>query len=301
MTGSSFGYLVKDGAKNIWSNRLMSFASIGVLTTCLLLVGFAMLFTINVNSMVTYVEQQNEAVVFVEDDATDKEIEALRQKLEANDNIFEVEYISKEEAFEKQKESMGDDAGLFDGLDDKNFLPASFTVRITDLSRMSETVENISSYENVSKVNASLEMGEALTSAKNIINTIGTAVSIALIVVSVVIIANTIRASVFARRREINIMKYVGATDGFIRLPFVVEGLVLGLVSAIIAFLIIWAAYVKGIGVVTGNSAAWLETMLSNLVPFSKVALPLALAFAVSGMLTGALGSIFSIRKHLKV
>ena len=301
MTGSSFGYLVKDGAKNIWSNRLMSFASVGVLTTCLLLVGFAMLFTINVNSMVTYVEQQNEAVVFIEDNATDKQIEALKQKLEANDNIFEVEYVSKEAAFEKQKETMGDDAGLFDGLDDKTFLPASFVVRIKDLSRMSETVKNISDYESVSKVNASLEMGEALTSAKNIINTVGTVVFVALIVVSVVIIANTIRASVFARRREINIMKYVGATDGFIRLPFVVEGLVLGLVSAVIAFVIIWIAYVKGLGAITGESALWLETLLSHLVPFKRVAVPLGLAFAASGMLTGAVGSIFSIRNHLKV
>lgn len=301
MTGSSFGYLVKDGAKNIWSNRLMSFASIGVLTTCLLLVGFAMLFTINVNNVVTYVEQQNEAVVFIKDSATKTQINELKTKLETNDNISEVVFVSKEEAFKKQEKLLGDDTGLLEGLDDKNFMPATFNIRIKDLSRQAQTIDNISQYENVSKVNTSLKLGEALTSAKNIINTVGTAIVIALIVVSIVIIANTIRASVFARRREINIMKYVGATDGFIRLPFIVEGLILGFFAALIAFLIIWALYVKGMGAITGDTASWLAAMLDNTVPFNKVALPLGAAFAASGMLTGAFGSMLSIRNHLKV
>lgn len=301
MTTSSFGYLVKDGTKNIWSNRLMSFASIGVLATCLLLVGFAMLFTINVNNLVSYIEQQNEAVVFVNDNATDIQIKELQTKLLANENVSEVVFVSKEDAFKRQVESLGDDPGLFEGLGDKDFLPASFEIRIKDLSRMTETVNNIKSYQNVSKVNASLELGEALTSAKNIINTIGGAIVIALVVVSIVIIANTIRASVFARRREINIMKYVGATDGFIRLPFVVEGLILGLLSSLISFSIIWFAYVKGLGSITGKSTTWLAAMLQHLVPFNQVAVPLGISFALAGMLTGVLGSIMSIRNHLKV
>lgn len=301
MTVSSFGYLVKDGTKNIWGNRLMSFASVAVLATCLLLVGFAMLVTININNMVSYVEQQNEAVVFVKDDASDAQIQELKTKLEVNDNVAEIVFVSKAEAFERQKATLGDDAGLFDNLGDTDFLPASFEIRIKDLSRLSETIENISSYENVQKVNASLELGEALTSAKNLINGLGGGIVVALIVVSTVIIANTIRASVFARRREINIMKYVGATDNFIRLPFIVEGLVLGFLAALIAYLIIWFLYSNGISMITSSSDTWLSAMLDYIVPFNKVAMPLGVAFAVGGMFTGAFGSLVSIRNHLKV
>ncbi len=301
MKGSSFKYLVGEGAKNVWYNRLMSFASVGVLTTCLLLVGFAMLFTMNVNSMVGYVEQQNEAVVFIEDAATDEQIEALRQELLDTGNVGNIEYISKEDALAEQKSAMGEDGDLLDGIGEDVF-PASFRIQITDLSQMASTVSTIEGMDNVLKVNASAEMGQALTSVKQLVNTFGLVVIGALIIVSIVIIANTIRASVFSRRREINIMKYVGATDGFIRLPFVVEGLLLGLVSAVVAFFVIWGAYTGLVHLITGESSSlWLRMMFQSVVPFRDVAWQLGLSFAGAGMVTGAIGSAFCISSHLKV
>lgn len=301
MTGSSFKYLVKEGTTNIWFNRLMSFASIGVLCTCLLLVGFAMVFSMNVSNMVSYIETQNEAVVFVEDKANEQQTEELKQRLEKNTNIFDIRYVSKQQALEEQMESIGD-TSLLEGLDEDDFMPATFRIRIKDPEIMVDTVKEIENYDNVMKVTAVFELGETLINVRQIINTVCTAVVVALIVISVVIIANTIRASVFTRRREINIMKYVGATDGFIRLPFIVEGLILGFVAAIIAFIVIWLVYVFGLSSIIGEGdGTWISEMLNNLVPFEQLALSLGVSFAGAGMLTGAIGSFFSIRHHLKV
>lgn len=299
MKSNSFKYLVGEGAKNVWYNRLMSFASVGVLTTCLLLVGFAMLFTMNVDAMVEFVMQQNEAVVFVRDGATDEQTAALRQDLEANGNISSVSFVSKEEAFQKQCEAVGDPS-LMEGLE--NEFPASFNVKITDQSRLAQTVTEMEGMDNVQKVSASPELAKTLSSVKNVVNIIGAVIIGALMIVSIVIIANTIRASVFSRRREINIMKYVGATDGFIRLPFVVEGLLLGILSALVAFLAIWGAYAGVVHLITGGSSSlWLKMMFQNIIPFREVAWQLGLAFAGAGMLTGGIGSAFCISSHLKV
>ncbi|MDF2567802.1 MAG: hypothetical protein K0R90_1258 [Oscillospiraceae bacterium] len=300
MKASSFKYLLKEGAKNVWFNRLMSFASVGVLTACLLLVGFAILFTINVNSLVKYVEMQNNAVVFVQDSATEQQIASLEQSLTSNSNIYDVRYVSKEQAFERQKELLGADAGLIEGIE-KDTFPASFEVRIKDLSIMVSTISQIETLDNVLKVNASPEVGQTLSDANKMVNTFGIAMIMALVIVSIVIIANTIRASVFSRRREINIMKYVGATNGFIRLPFIVEGLLLGLASALLAFVVIWLAYNGVVGLIEDNSSAWLREMFVHIVPFKTAAPTLAVSFCFAGMLTGGLGSAFSIGNHLKV
>lgn len=299
MKSNSFKYLVGEGAKNVWYNRLMSFASVGVLTTCLLLVGFAMLFTMNVDEMVEFVMQQNEAVVFLKDEANDEQVAKLRQDLENNGNIDNITFISKEQAFEDQRETLGDDS-LMEGLD-KDTFPASFRVRIVDLSKMNQTVAALEKMDNVQKVNASPELAGTLSSAKNMVNIFGAVVIGALIIVSIVIIANTIRASVFSRRREINIMKYVGATDGFIRLPFVVEGLLLGFLSALVAFFVIWGAYTGLTHLITGGSSLWLKTMFQSIIPFKEVAWQIGLAFAGAGMITGGIGSAFCISSHLKV
>ena len=148
MTGSSFKYLVKEGTTNIWFNRLMSFASIGVLCTCLLLVGFAMVFSMNVSNMVSYIETQNEAVVFVEDKANEQQTEELKQRLEKNTNIFDIRYVSKQQALEEQMESIGD-TSLLEGLDEDDFMPATFRIRIKDPEIMVDTVKEIENYDNV--------------------------------------------------------------------------------------------------------------------------------------------------------
>lgn len=301
MKGNSFHYLLKEGAKNVWYNRLMSLASVGVLTACLLLVGFAVLFSINVDSMVGYVEQQNEAVVFVLDSATDEEVAALKSTLENDANLFDVRFVSKDEALQRQRERLGSEADALNGYENKNPFPASFEVRVRDLETLGTTVKMLEQLDGVEKVNASTEVASVLTSARKMVNLIGGIVVVALIIVSLVIISNTIRASVFTRRREISIMKYVGATDGFIRLPFLVEGLVLGFVAAALAFIITWACYSGLVGLITKDASSLLTTAFKNIVTFKSVALRIGGCFLGAGLLTGVIGSLFSIRGHLKV
>ena len=300
MRGSSFGYLVKQGTKNIWINKLMSLASVGILATSLLMVGFAMLFTININSIVQYVMEQNEALVIIKDEATPDQIATLKTELENNSNIFEVIFVPKEEAYEKQKEQAGGNREIFESFDG-SYLPDGYNVRITDLNRQKETIAELRQLDNVLRVRTSIEFGEFLTQLKNIVNIAGFAIVLALIIISIVIISNTIRASVFSRRREINIMKYVGATDGFIRFPFIVEGLLIGLLSAAVSFGLLWGGYAALTKFIISDASTVMSGLTAHLVPFDSVALVISVSFAVAGMLAGIIGSVTSIRSHLKV
>lgn len=298
---NSLFYLTIQGIKNLWINRLMTLASIAVLTTCLLLVGFAILFTINVNNIVLYVEQQNEIVVFVKDDATQIELEDLSKYILNHQNVSSYEYISKDEALQIEKDRYGDQSELLSGLEEDNPLPASFNVRITNLELLSETVNEISSQTAVDQINATTEVSNAIVTIKDIVNSIGSAVVIALTIVSLIIISNTIRASVFFRRKEINIMKYVGATNGFIKFPFLIEGVILGLIASGISLLITWGGYTAFVQISDTSGTNFLSSVFSVILPFESVFVAILVSYGVSGIVIGSLGSFFSIRSHLKV
>lgn len=298
MRASSFRYLVKDGARSLWKNRLMSFASIGVLVACLILIGAAGLFAANVSSVVGYVEQQNEIVVFLEDEITDAQRDTVQNTLDTMGNVKSSTYISREAALEEQKEKMG---ALLDGLE-SNPYPASYRVKLNDLAQLKETVDKLQALPGVDTVTAQEDVAGTLVNISNIVALCGAGIVLVLIIVSLVIISNTIRLTVFSRRKEINIMKYVGATNTFIRLPFIVEGFLLGLLSACLSFGIMWLAYTNIISHATSSGGiSFLSSAASSLLPFEQVALPLFLSFAVAGIVTGVLGSVISMRKHLKV
>lgn len=300
MKFSGFKYLTKEGCKNVWRNRVMSFTSIGVLTTCLIIVGAAYLITVNVNSVVKYIEGQSEMVVIVEeiDQAATTQLE---NNIKSIENIKSYNYISKEQALQNEMERLGDSAHLLEGYTDRNPLPAIFEIKVKDLSKTRDTAATLRELAGVESVQASDDVADTLTYMQNTVNTFGSALIIVLAIISMVIISNTIRATIFARRKEINIMKYVGATNSFIRIPFLVEGFLLGLISATIAFLVIWGGYQYLMGANTSGMTIWIKSMFDSLIPFKDIALDLGLFFGITGTMLGMIGSGISIRNHARV
>lgn len=301
MKGSSFSYLIKEGARNIWVNRMMSLASIGILVSCMLLIGSAILLSINLNGMVSYVENQNEMVAFLEDSADDVTVSAVEAALNSNDNVDSFSFVSREEALERYSEIVPD--SLLENLeqDKEEVFPLSFRITLKDLSLIDETTAQIESIPGIMRVNAPTNVAETVTGIKRAVYICGSGIVIILLAVTLIIIANTIKVTVFNRRKEINIMKFVGATDRFIRMPFVVEGILLGVISACIAYLLLWGGYTYLINYVQTQASATLSAFLKNLVPFSQVAKQLLASFAVGGIAIGVFGSMIFVRKHLKV
>ena len=301
MKGSSFSYLIKEGARNIWVNRMMSLASIGILVSCMLLIGSAILLSINLNGMVSYVENQNEMVAFLEDSADDVTVSAVEAALNSNDNVDSFAFVSREEALERYSEIVPD--SLLENLeqDKEEVFPLSFRITLKDLSLIDETTAQIESIPGIMRVNAPTNVAETVTGIKRAVYICGSGIIIILLAVTLIIIANTIKVTVFNRRKEINIMKFVGATDRFIRMPFVVEGILLGVISACIAYLLLWGGYTYLINYVQTQASATVSAFLKNLVPFSQVAKQLLASFAVGGIAIGVFGSMIFVRKHLKV
>lgn len=301
MRASSMRYLVKNGFKNLWNNRMMTVASVGTLIACLLIVGIAVLFSLNVDNMVEYVGEQNELVIFMEAGTTENQLSETRSQLSKISGLGDITYVSSEEAMQSIVDKYLDgDAGLLEGMDN-DFMPASFRCRITDPEIVSELTDTLQALPYVQEVEAPTEITETLVRLRKMINVFGGAIIVALVIVSLVIITNTIRASVFTRRREINIMKYVGATNSFIRIPFIVEGMVLGLLSACIAFGLVWAGYNVFLDIIRMESTSLMAGVVNQVMPFSELATQVLGCFLLSGISVGCIGSVFSMRGYLKV
>ena len=235
------GYLVKEGFKSVWNNRMMSLASIGVLVSCLLMTGLAVLLSLNVTSVVNSVGKDNKVTVFLNDNVN--ELQAVMEigpELRNIENVSECEFYSKDEAIKELEEELGN---LFDELQgENNPLPHAFHITMEDLSKYDETVEKIVNTQGVYKVSDRSDVASKLTSLNELVTQIGLWIVIVLALISLFIISNSIRMTMYSRRFEISIMKSVGATNWFIRVPFIIEGEVLGLIagllsSGIIAFL----------------------------------------------------------------
>ena len=300
---NSFFYLVKQGFKNLWNNRLMSLASVGVLVSCMLLIGAAALLSVNVSSIVDAVEDQSEAIVYLVDGLGDDEIQEARDGIIATGKVATIEFISKEDALLAMMESMGDDGMLFEAYskDGNNNLPDSFRVTFDDVSDLENTILHIQALSGVDSVSALTEVAEVITGVKNMAYLGGTVIIGLLIAVSLMIIGNTIKITVFSRRREVNIMKYVGATNGFIRLPFIVEGISLGVISGAISYGIIYFAYDYLVKWVSSQNATWFSQIVSDLVPFAGISDYLLLGVIGGGAFIGLFGCVAFIGKHLKV
>ena len=298
---SGIKYLTGQGFENIWKNKMMSFASFCVLLVSILLVGMAVLFYMDLSSMIGGVADKNEVIVYMDENTTDEQLAEIRSELDQIDNISEITFYSKEEAFEDLKESMSDYEVLFDSLGDDNPLIDGFRIKITDISTISTTITEISALDHIYSIRAPMDFVNILTELRQIISVVFGVVIAALIVISVVIVSNATKASVFARREEIQIMKYVGATNAFIRIPFFVEGMVTGLFAGAVALAITWFSYDSMVSLLTGQTDVLSVIGMGSIIPFGDVAWKVALAYLLSGTLFGAFGSMISMRKHLNV
>lgn len=298
---NSFFYLVKQGFKNLWNNRLMSLASIGVLVSCMLLIGAAALLAVNVSNVVDELEDQSEAIVYLDDGTSDADRERIRKDIIATGKISTVEFISKEEALSSMMESMGNEGLLFDAYKDNNNLPDSYRITFDDVSHLENTVAAIEKIDGVLSVSAMTEVANVITGIKKMAYIGGIVIIGLLIAVSLMIVGNTIKITVFSRRREISIMKYVGATNGFIRLPFVVEGMSLGIISGAIAYGLIYFGYDYLTNWVLSQKSDWFSMIVSGMVPFSAISSQLLIGFLCGGALIGVFGCAAFIGKHLKV
>ncbi|OXS25289.1 MAG: cell division protein FtsX [Acetobacterium sp. MES1] len=293
--------VVRDTLKSIERNNLMSAASVLSVIAALIILGIFLILTINVQEVTKDVESKLELKIFLQSDFTDTQKATIEQALEKSDLIEEVTFESAEEALEKFTVSLEDYAPLLSGYNSENNpMPASFVVRVTDPDDMDEVQTLAMSFEGqgVEYVRYGQEYVEALVSFNKFTNTLSIVVLVVLSMISIFIIYNTIKLTVFARRREIGIMKYVGATNAYIRAPFILEGTLLGLMGAIVAFLIIRITYYYILGLVGGNLFLPVDASLAS--PDAVMG-QLIFFFLIYGGFIGAVGSVFAIRKFLDV
>jgi len=298
---SSMRYLVHQGFKGIWKNRMMSFASFCIMLVSLLMVGISVLAAININRIIKGIEDKSEAVVQIKDNLTEEQINDLKSKISMIPNVKTVEFYSKTQAWDNMLKDMSEDERQLFNYANENPLPDTFKLTVVDIKRMSETTTQIDMLENVDKTRSPTDLTGILVNVRRILAIISGAIVIALIIVCLIIISNTTRTSVFARRKEINIMKYVGAKNSFIRIPFFIEGMVVGVLAAGGALLLTMFAYDGVYSIFNNDHALWTVLGISNLYPFKDVIIPVSISYAVTGALIGALGTSFSTGKHLKV
>lgn len=293
----SFGYLTKEGFRNIWANRLMSIASIAVLLSCLIMIGSAFMVIVNIQRVIDNIEDMNVIVVYVGSEADAQQTKALGTKLKSLDNVDKVEFIDKETAFKSELDKIGTDATYFENAD--NLLPDTYKVTVKDMEKFDDTSKEIETLDNVDSIRDNKDIAVALTNIRSSVTYLSVGVIILLMLVSLFIISNTVRITMFNRRLEINIMKSVGATNGFIRWPFVIEGILLGIISAGLSLGAVWGVYEfakKSIISMLGSFVG----IGHSLVDFKDYVYILLGAFLVIGIFSGVIGSMFSIGRYLK-
>ena len=295
MAKHDFRYFFHEGLSNMFSHGFMSFAAIGITVACLLIMGTFTLVAVNANELLRTLEQENEILAYVDDSYSEAQAKALKRTLEAIPNVASATFISKEEAMESFTAQYPDEA-LFQDLDPE-ILRDRFAMKVVDLQQQSATVEAVKAVEGIAKVNAYEEIAGGFITVRNVATVVCVALIAILFVVSVFIISNTIKLTTFDRREEIAIMRMVGATNGFIRWPFVYEGCLFGLIGAAVAFLLQWGLY----GAVAKGVANNDTLQLIQIIPFTEMWLPVAGTFAAAGVVIGVGGSLSAIRKFLQV
>lgn len=291
MKYGSFFYILKDAFINLKNNRVMSIASVGILTACLVMLGSAMLMVGNINSFLSKVESSNEIVAFIEEDAGEDEVQSLGKDILALSNVQSVRFVSKEEALEDFKKNYSQWA---QGLGEDNPLRSYFVIKLKDIKYFSQTVYALERLEKVAYIRQKLEVVRSLTQIRRALTVLSGSVIGLLLLVSLFIISNTVKLAMFTRKLEINIMKFVGATDRFIRLPFMVEGIFIGLASFAVSYFIQSAVYNE-----------FLVPVLAKLSFFKPVAFDefsrlIALSFLLFAVISGVLGSLLPMRKYLR-
>ncbi len=290
-----FFYLIKEGIKSIFTHGFMSFASVTIIVACLIIMGSFSLLSFNIDAMISDMERDNEILAFVEDELSDEEAMAIQTRLEAISNVSSVTFVSRQEAFESFKAEY-DDASRFDDLPDTT-LRHRYVIHLEDLALMETTAGDIKAVNGIADVGAELEISRAIITIRNVISVVSFVIIAILFVVSVFIMNNTIKLATYSRKEEIAIMKMVGASNSFIRFPFVVEGMILGLLGGGIAFFIEWGLY----SLLTDKIMTSLVGGLVNVVAFEILLWPMLGIFLGIGLLVGVFGSSVAIRNYLKI
>ena len=291
----SFFYLVKEGFRGVFAHGLRAFATVTIIVACLIIMGSFSLLSINVDNIIDELESQSEMLAFVEEDWTEDDARALQPYVEAVANVREVRFVSRAEAFESYK-AQYDDQSLFEDIDESVFR-SRYVVYLDDITMMEITQNDLKNLKGIADVSAYVQLAEGFVTVRNAISAVTVVLIVILLVVSIFIITNTIKLATYTRQEEIGIMKMVGASNGFIRMPFVIEGLVLGILGGGIAYFFEWGIY----NVIFNKASAGMTRMLFNLIPFSAFQSPLLLIYLGAGVLVGAVGGSMAIRNYLKV
>ena len=290
----NIGYLFKEGFKNLWKNRTMSIASIGVLIACLLLTGCAGLVSVNLTSMMESIEGNNSITIYLNDALPALSAIEVGDQIRDIENINTCTFIPKDDALAEMMESLGDDGAILEGLDgENNFLPDAYTVSMYDLNLYEDTISKIKAIPGVDHYTDYSDIAGKLANLDMVVRVASLAIILVLAVVSLFIISNTVKVTMFSRRTEISIMKSVGATNGFVRIPFIVEGMIIGLISGGISASVLLVVY------------DWAVMQLYSIVPFLTAVdidpfiVYIFVAYAVIGALFGLFGGGISIGKYL--
>ncbi len=294
------GYLIGEGFTNVFKNKKSTGASLMIMCATMIIFGVFLILSENINHFVQEVEDAQGIQVFATEEATDEQIQQLGEEINKIDGVNTTEYVSKEEALDQMKERFAENEELLEGYDgENNIFTASYIVTLTDLTLSQQVQDEISGLANVKKITSSNETVSTLIDLANGIKIVTAVILALLIIISVFIIANTIKLTVHARRKEISIMKYVGATNGFIRWPFIVEGMIIGVIASAISIVIVAVAY-NFIAEQMVNSQ-FMKTVGVSLVGFSDMFSSIIFIYMLLGIGIGAIGSIISMRKYLKV
>lgn len=298
MKYNRFGYLIGEGFSNVFKNKKSTGASLMIMCATMIIFGIFLILGENINQFVDQVKSEQGFQVFLKVDATDEEIQKIGEEIRKVDGVSTIEFKDKNYALNTMKEKFGDKADLIDAYG-PDYYPTSYIVTLTDLNKNKEVQEEISKIDGVNRITSSDETVSKLLNIAKGIRTVTGVILALLIIISIFIISNTIKLTVIARRKEISIMKYVGATNGFIRGPFIVEGIIIGVVSAFLTIALIGAAYTSVLNKILASSV--MQNLTVTFYTFNDLFLRVLVVYLVIGIGIGVLGSSISMRKYLKV
>ncbi|MDR1736272.1 MAG: permease-like cell division protein FtsX [Oscillospiraceae bacterium] len=303
-SAAGFSYFLTEGIRGIFLHGFMSFAAVGVIVACLLIMGSFALISANINAMIQKVERSNEITVFIDESYTDAQARSVGSAFASPEfeNIMDARFKHRDQAWEEYVQKFSEDQQwLFTGFDESSVLRHRYQITLVDITKIDETIGLIESVQGVVHIRADLKVAQGLATTRRIVEAVSVTLILVLLLVSVFIISNTIKLATFDRREEIGIMRIVGATKSFIRWPFVVEGVLLGLGASVTGFFLQGALYSWFTGRMLGGTAIIEDIPFLEILPFGDMMLPIAFAFIVVGFLVGVGGSLLTIRKFLQV
>jgi len=295
MKSSKIGYLINEGFKSILTHGFMSFATVTIVVACMVIMGSFTLIAVNIDSMLDTLEADNQIIAYVEETLSDEQALALQADIEYIANVSSCEFVTREQAMEEFA-SQHEDQTLFQDLE-ATVLRHRYVIYLDDIALMADTKAQLENITGLADVNAHLEVAEGFVKVRNVVSAVSMILIVVLVIVSVFIMTNTVKLATYSRREEIAIMKMVGASNWFIRFPFVVEGLVLGLLGGLLAFFIEWGVY----DIVANNIMTGMIGNLMTVVPFAAVSTIVLLVYLIVGFVVGVFGSSIAIRNYLRV